>query len=225
MKDLNKKAFGGLLFLVIAMAILLFLTSWTLNYWQAWIFLAIFGGSSLLITLYLMKNDPKLLARRVEAGPTAEKEKSQKIIQSILSVGFIALLVVPGLDHHFHWTAISVQLVIVGDFLVAFGFLIIFFVFKQNTFTSAIIEVDKSQEVISTGFYSFIRHPMYMGAVILFIGMPLSLGSWWGFIVYPLMAPGLISRILNEENFLVKNLKGYSKYKKKVKYRLVPHVW
>jgi hypothetical protein len=104
MKNLNKKAFGGLPGLLVVMTALLFLPAWTLDYWQAWIFLALFGGSALAITLYLMKNDPKLLERRVYAGPTAEKETSQKIIQSITSVGFMAMLVVPALDHRLHWS-------------------------------------------------------------------------------------------------------------------------
>jgi cytochrome bd-type quinol oxidase subunit 2 len=106
MKSLNVKAFGGLLFLLIVMAALLFLPAWTLDYWQGWAFLTVFGASALAITVYLMKKDPKLLERRLQAGPTAEKERSQKIIQTITLIMFIAVLVVPALDHRSHWSAV-----------------------------------------------------------------------------------------------------------------------
>jgi protein-S-isoprenylcysteine O-methyltransferase Ste14 len=135
MKNLNKKAFGGLLFLLLVMALLLFLPAGTIHYWQAWAFLTVFGGSALAITLYLMKRDPKLLERRIHGGPTAEKETSQKIIQSITAVGFIAMLVVPALDHRFGWSAMPSWTAVVGDAIVALGLFIISIVYKENSFT------------------------------------------------------------------------------------------
>jgi protein-S-isoprenylcysteine O-methyltransferase Ste14 len=226
MKDLNKKAFGGLFFLLLVMAVLLFLPAWTLNYWQAWAFLAVFGASALAITLYLMKRDPKLLERRVYAGPTAEKETSQKIIQSITALGFIAMLVLPALDHRFHWwPAMPFFAAVAGDVLVAIGFLIIFFVYKENTFTSATIEVYPEQKVVSSGLYALVRHPMYMGGFVMFVGMILSLGSWWGLVMFALMMPALIWRIFDEEKLLTKDLPGYAEYKNTVRYRLVPFIW
>src|SRR5262249_55084221 len=162
MNSLNTKAFGGLLGLLVVMAMLVFLPAGTLDYWQGWVFLAVFGGAALAITLYLMKNDPKLLARRVRAGPTAEKATSQQIIQSITAIGFTGMVVVPSLDHRFHWSRVPLYAVIAGDALVAFGFLVIFFVYKENTFASATIETYPEQKVISTGLYSLVRHPMYM---------------------------------------------------------------
>jgi hypothetical protein len=135
MANLNTKAFGGFFFLLLVMAALLFLPAWTLDYRQGWAFLAVFGVSALAITLYLMKKDPKLLERRVHAGPTAEKETSQKIIQSITALGFMAMLVLPALDHRFHWwPAVPFFASVAGDVLVAIGFPIIFFVYKENTF-------------------------------------------------------------------------------------------
>ncbi len=225
MKDLNKKSFGGLFFLAVVMFLFLFVPAGTINYWQAWDFLGVFFGSSLWITLYLMKNDPALLEKRVDAGPGAEKEKVQKIIQSIASLGFISMLVVPGLDHRFHWSNIPIPLEIIGSFLVALGFLIIFFVFKQNSYASATIETDSKQKVVSTGLYAIVRHPMYMGALSLFIGMSLSLGSWWDFFVYLLIMPALIWRLLDEEKFLERKLLGYKEYKNKVRFHLIPFVW
>ena len=181
-RDLNRKAFT-VLFLLLIMAALLFFPAWTLNYWQAWAFLAMFGALSFAVTLYLMIKDPKLLARRVYAGPTAEKETSQKIIQTLTSIGFIAILVVSALDHRLAWTRLPFYVSLAGDALVALGFLIILFVYKENTFASATIELAPEQRVISTGLYKLVRHPMYMGAFFLLVGIPLSLGSLWGLFV------------------------------------------
>src|SRR6266851_8151433 len=147
------------------MAALLFILAGTLDYWQAWAFLAVFFVLALAITVYLMKKDPKLLERRVYAGPTAEKEGSQKIIQFITSIGFIAMLAVPALDHRFRWSQMSLYAAVGGDLLVAIGFLIVFLVYKENTFASATIEGAPEQKVISTGLYALVRHPMYMGGL------------------------------------------------------------
>ena len=225
MTGLNRKAFGGLLCVLLVMAALLFIPSWTLDYWQAWVFLAVFAVSALAITLYLMKKDPKLLERRVYAGPTAEKERSQKIIQSITSAGFIAMLVVPALDHRFHWSVMPPYASVAGDVLVAIGFLIVFLVYKENSFASATIELAPEQKVISTGLYSLVRHPMYMGGLFWLVGMSLALGSWWGLLVFFLIVPALIWRILDEEQFLARNLPGYAEYRSQVRYRLIPFVW
>jgi protein-S-isoprenylcysteine O-methyltransferase Ste14 len=225
LKDLNKKAFGSLLFTLLVIAALLFLPAWTLSYWQAWAFLAVFGVSAVAITVYLVKKDPKLLERRVYAGPTAEKVTSQKIIQTITSISFAGILVVSALDHRFAWTPLPPYVSLAGDALVVFGFLIVFLVYKENTFASATIEVAPEQKVISTGPYKLVRHPMYMGALFLLVGIPLSLGSLCGLFAIALMLPALIWRLLNEERFLVKNLPGYSEYRDTVRYRLVPFIW
>jgi protein-S-isoprenylcysteine O-methyltransferase Ste14 len=224
-KNLNKKAFGGLLFLLFVMAMLLFFPARTVRYWQAWVFLAVFGASALAITLYLMKNDPELLERRVSAGPIAEKDWGQKIIQTTASIGFAAILVVSALDHRFAWTPLPLFISLAGNALVLLGFLIVFLVYKENTFASATIELAPEQKVISTGPYKLVRHPMYMGAFLLLVGIPLSLGSRWGLLVIALMMPALIWRIIGEEKFLAKNLPGYPEYQKTVRYRLVPFVW
>ncbi len=225
LKELYKKAAGGLLFLLLVMATLLFIPAWTFSYWQAWAFLAVFGVSAVAITVYLTRKDPKLLERRVHAGPTAEKETSQKIIQTITSISFAGLLVVSALDHRFAWTPLPPYVALAGDALVAFGFVIVFLVYRENTFASATIELAPEQTVISTGPYKLVRHPMYMGALLLLVGIPLSLGSLWGLFAIALMMPALIWRLLNEERFLVKNLAGYSEYQNRVRHRLVPFIW
>jgi len=225
MEDLNKKAFGGLLRLLITLAGLLFLPAWTLDYWQAWIFLAVFSISVLAITVYLMRNDPKLLKRRIHAGSRAEKERSQKIIQFLGTIAFIAVIAFPAIDHRFRWSTVPPYAVVAGDVLVALGLLIIFLVFKENTFTSAVIEVDAEQRVISTGPYALVRHPMYLGAVVMLFGVPLALGSWWGLFAVILLTLVIVWRLLEEEKFLAKNLSGYSAYRNDVRYRLLPFIW
>jgi protein-S-isoprenylcysteine O-methyltransferase Ste14 len=219
------KAFAGLLFVLLVMAALLFIPAGTIHYWQAWTFLAVYFVPSLAITLYLMKKDPKLLARRMSGGPVAEKEPTQKIIMFFASLGFIALIMVPAVDRRFAWSHLPPCLAIAGDLLVLLGWLAIFFVFKENTFTSATIELSPDQKVISTGPYALVRHPMYAGALVMFLGIPIALGSWLGLLVLVAMIPALIWRLLDEEKFLARNLPGYVEYEKKVRYRLIPLIW
>jgi hypothetical protein len=176
--DLNKKAIGGLLFLLIVVAALLFVPAGTIHYWQAWIFLAVFAVSVFGLTLDLMKNDPELLQRRMHSGPRAERRKSQKIIQSISTIATITVIVFSVIDHRLGWSAVPPYVAIAGDGLVALGFLMILFVFRQNTFAASIIEVVPEQKVVSTGLYAIVRHPMYAGILVSFLGVPLALGSW-----------------------------------------------
>ena len=225
LKNLYTKTLLSLVALAVVMGLLLFVPTGTIQYWQAWVYLAIFTGASLLISVYLMKRDPALLQRRMRGGPTAEKEPIQKIIMLFASIGFVGLLVVPALDHRFGWSAVHRYVVIAGDVLVALGFYFIFLVYKENTFTSATIEVAENQKVISTGPYSLVRHPMYASALLYLIGTPLALGSYWGLLALVFMMPFLIWRLVDEEKFLAKNLPGYMEYQKNVQHRLVPHVW
>jgi protein-S-isoprenylcysteine O-methyltransferase Ste14 len=225
MTVLNMKAFGSLLILFLVMAALLFALAGTLDYWQAWTFLAIYFASSLVITLYLVKKDPELLRRRMRGGPTAEKETVQKIIMSFTSLGFIGLLVIPALDRRLAWSQMPPFAVLAGDVLVVLGWLAIFFVFRENTFSSATIELAPDQRVISTGPYALVRHPMYAGALVMLLGMPIALGSKWGVLVTVAVTPMLIWRLLDEEKFLAKNLPGYAEYQSRVRHRLVPLVW
>ena len=225
MTGLNIRAIGWLLVLLVVMGAVLFVSAWTFNYWQAWVFLSVFGLSSLAVTVYLMKNDPKLLERRMHGGPTAEKELSQKIIMSAASIGFAAILIVPALGHRWHWSAVPPYAVIAGNILIVLGWTIILFVFRENTFTSATIEVVADQRVVSTGPYAVVRHPMYSGSLLYFLGIPIALGSWWGLLVGILMMPVFVLRLFDEEKLLARNLPGYSEYMDRVKYRLVPFVW
>lgn len=225
MNSLNVKAIGGTLAVIIAMGVLIFLPAWTLDYWQAWTLLAVYGVSGLVIIVYLMKKDRALLERRMFGGPTAEQRPAQKITMSISSLGFVALFVVPALDHRFGWSSIPPSVAIAGDVLVVLGLIFVFFVFKENSFTAATIQVADDQKVISTGPYALLRHPMYTGSLLYMLGMPIALGSWWGVLVIVLMLPASLWRIFDEEALLKKGLPGYTEYTQKVKYRLVPFVW
>jgi protein-S-isoprenylcysteine O-methyltransferase Ste14 len=225
MNSLNRKAFRGLLILFLVMAVLLFVLAGTLDYWQAWLFLIVYFAASLAITLYLMKHDPQLLARRMSGGPTAEKEPAQKIIMWFASLGFIGLLAIPALDHRFGWSHMRPAVAVAGDALMAAGWLAIYFVFKENTFTSATIELAPDQKVISTGPYALVRHPMYGGALFMLLGIPIALGSWWGVLVLVAIMPALVWRLLDEQRFLAKNLPGYIAYQNTVRFRLIPLVW
>ncbi len=225
MNTLKIKSFGGLLFLLLVMAALLFIPAWTLDYWQAWTFLAVYFAWSLAVTLYLMKKDPRLLERRMRGGPTAEKETTQKVIMFFILLGFIGLIVLPALDHRFAWSHMPPSVALAGDVFVVLGWLAIFFVFKENTHSSATIELAPDQKVISTGPYALVRHPMYAGAFIMLLGIPIALGSWWGILVVVAMMPALLWRLFDEEKFLARNLQGYKAYQNKVRYRLIPLVW
>jgi protein-S-isoprenylcysteine O-methyltransferase Ste14 len=207
------------------MCALLFGTAGTTQYWQAWVYLSIFLGASVLTTRDLMKRDPALLARRMRGGPMFEKERTQQIIMVFASLGFIALLVVPALDHRFGWTAVPVWVVGLGDALVAIGFYFIFLVYRENSFTAATIEVAAGQTVITTGPYAIVRHPMYASGLLYVLGTPLALASYWGFVPLAAMAPFLLWRLLDEERMLTRNLPGYAEYRQRVRHRLVPMVW
>jgi protein-S-isoprenylcysteine O-methyltransferase Ste14 len=225
MNNLHNKAWIALLLLFLAMAALLFIPPWTLDYWQAWAFLAVYFAASTAITLYLMKKDPQLLARRMSGGPAAEKLPAQRIIMSLTSLGFIGLLVIPALDRRFGWSHMPPWVALAGDVLVGLGFLGVFFVFRENSFTSATIELAPDQKVISTGPYALVRHPMYAAALVMLLGIPIALGSMWGVLIIVAIMPALIWRLLDEEKFLAESLPGYREYQSRVRYRLIPRVW
>ena len=223
--NLATKASLGLLNLIVVLGVLLFVPAWSLDYWEAWIFLLVFGISVFAITLYFLRKDPKLIESRVQVGPVAEQEKRQKIIQSLAGTFFILPFIIASLDHRFGWSTVATPLVILGDILVALGLYIVFLVFRENTYTSATIEVQEEQKVISSGPYGLVRHPMYAGAFIMLLGTPLALGSWWAYIFIFLLFAAIIWRLLVEEKFLAKNLPGYASYRQRVRYRLIPFVW
>ena len=223
--SLNTQAWVALVSLAVVMGLLLFVPAGTVTYWQAWIYLAVFIGASALTTIDLMRRDPALLARRMRGGPTAEKRPAQRAIMLVASTGFIALLVVPALDHRFGWSHVPVWVVITGDVLVVVGFALIARVYRENTYTSSTIQIAKDQTVVSTGPYAIVRHPMYASGALYLFGTPIALGSYWDLLAVAAMIPFLIWRIIDEERLLTTELPGYTDYQQRVPYRLVPFVW
>jgi protein-S-isoprenylcysteine O-methyltransferase Ste14 len=225
MPSLYFRAFRSSVLGALIVGALLFLTAGTLKYWQAWVFMAVFMSASIVITVYLAIRDPKLLERRMRAGPTAEREKTQKVIMFFAMLGFIGLLVLPAFDRRFGWSAVPPYACLIGDWLVAISFVFVFRVLKVNSYSASTIQVAEHQKVVSTGPYALIRHPMYAGSLPMVVGTPLALGSWWGLGALILFIPALLWRLLDEEKYLKKNLPGYTEYTRKVQYRLVPRLW
>ncbi|MCX6732707.1 MAG: isoprenylcysteine carboxylmethyltransferase family protein [Candidatus Roizmanbacteria bacterium] len=225
MDSLTRRTYVSVIGTLIFVWIFLFIPAWSLSFWQAWIYWGAFSIPVIVISLYFLKKNPVFMESRLKAGPTAEKELAQKIIQFFLSLFFIALLVIPGFDYRLHWSFVPIQLVIGGDILVLLGFWAVHMVFNENTFASATIQIHNKQKVISTGLYKYVRHPMYAGAGILIIGTPLALGSYWAFLPVLGMGVGVVFRLLHEERYLLQHLPGYKKYCEKVKHHLIPFVW
>jgi protein-S-isoprenylcysteine O-methyltransferase Ste14 len=178
-----------------------------------------------VVSVWLIRHDPALLERRMRGGPFAERERSQKIIMTITSLGFLGLLVVPGLDRRFGWSQMPNAVAILGDLLLLAGWGGILAVFRANSYAAATIQVAQGQTVISTGPYGIVRHPMYAAALLMLLGIPIALGSWWGVLVWAAVLPALAWRLIDEERVLVRDLGGYADYQRKVPWRLIPHVW
>jgi protein-S-isoprenylcysteine O-methyltransferase Ste14 len=225
MATLKVRAWLSLAALAAVMGLLLFGSAGTLRYAQAWLYLLLFFGLSAAITLDLMHRDPALLERRMKGSPTAERRPLQRGIMLGASLGFISLLVVPALDFRFHWSVVPLGGVVLGDVLFVLGFGFIGRVYRENTFTSATIEVTEGQRVIQTGPYAVVRHPMYASASLYLWGTPLALGSYWGLLGLAIMMPFLVWRLLDEERLLARELPGYTDYQARVRYRLVPFLW
>jgi len=219
------KTLASLAALILVMGAIIFAAAGTTDYWQAWLFLACYFAASLVVSFWLARNDTALLERRMRGGPFAEGERSQKIIMAITSLGFVALLVVPGLDRRFGWSSMPGSVAILGDLLLLLGWLGILAVFRANSYAAATIQVTSGQTVISIGPYALVRHPMYAAALVMLLGIPVALGSWWGALVLVALVPALGWRLIDEERLLLRDLDGYAEYRRKVRWRLIPHIW
>jgi protein-S-isoprenylcysteine O-methyltransferase Ste14 len=206
-------------------ALLLFWPAGTTHYWQGWAFLAVFALSTWIPTVYLMRTNPAALERRLQAGPTAETRPLQRVLITVIFIAFPAAFVVGGLDHRFHWSQMPAPVSVIGDVLVAIGLGLAMLVIIQNSYAAANVRVEAGQQLVSTGLYGLVRHPMYTGNVVLMLGVPLALGSYWGLF---LLIPGMLVlalRIRDEEKLLTHELSGYRDYTQRVHYRLLPYVW
>lgn len=207
------------------MLALIFIPAGTLRYWQGWACMTVFVACSATYTIFLAKHDPALLKRRTEAGIAYEKEFAQKVAMALFYVACLAVVVMAPLDVRFGWSIVPWQVAIFGDALIAFAFYIFYLVSIVNSYAAANVRVEAGQGVVSTGVYRFVRHPMYVGALFLFVGTPLALGSWWALLSFPVLIAVLVLRIRNEEKVLMRDLPGYADYMHKVRYRLIPGAW
>jgi protein-S-isoprenylcysteine O-methyltransferase Ste14 len=210
---------------LVCFMLLLFLPAGTLNYWQGWAFLGVFAMVSLVPTLYLGRVDPATVERRMHAGPAAETRVVQKAVVAGIVLSFIGMLVVAGLDRRFGWSSVPAGVSVQGLIMVAIGLGTAMLVVFQNRYAAANIVVEKDQPLVTTGLYGIVRHPMYSGSVIMMIGMPLGLGSYWALLVAIAALVLLVIRIVDEEKILTQELTGYRDYMQKVQYRLLPLAW
>lgn len=208
--------------ITLALMVMLFLPAGNLFFWEAWVYLAILIIPMLFVLAYLLKNNPGLLARRMRFR---EKEASQKRIVTFSFIPFLLAFILPGLDQRFGWSKTPLAVIVLAEIIVLTGYGIIFLVFRENQYASRIIEVEKGQTVIQSGPYAIIRHPMYLGSMLLYVFSPLALGSLWALIPGAMIIPVLVVRILDEEKILTRDLKGYPEYMQKTRYRLIPGIW
>lgn len=209
---------------VIALGVVLFLSAGTVNYWQAWVFVILFMALVTQQGIYLAIKDPELLERRKRVAAQGEStEQKALIIFGLLTNA--CLLLFSALDHRFGWSQMPAFVSVAGDALLVFSFFLYYLVFRENSYVASSIKTFEGQKVISTGPYALVRHPKYVGDIILVGGIPLALGSWWGLAFIVLVVPALAWRILDEEKLLKKDLPGYVEYTQKIQYRLVPYLW
>lgn len=206
----------------ILLAALLFVSAGSLSYWNAWLYMGALLIPMMFALVYLIVRDPVLLDKRMRIR---EKEEKQKKYVKVSLVFFVLSFCIPGLDYRFGWSSVPVWLVALATVLVLIGYVMFMVVMVQNTYASRIIEIQENQKLIDTGLYSFVRHPMYLAASILYIASPLVLGSFYG-IVPMLFLPFLLAyRIRNEEEVLKVGLIGYKEYIRRVKFRMIPYLW
>jgi protein-S-isoprenylcysteine O-methyltransferase Ste14 len=207
---------------IILVGALLFIPAQTLNYWNAWLFMGILFIPMFIAGIILMIKNPKLLKKRLNAK---EKENEQKEVILYSGLMFLSGFIIAGLNYKYNWIKLPNIIVIISTILFLIAYILYAEVLRENTYLSRTIEVEKNQKVIDKGLYKIVRHPMYSITIILFLTIPLILGSIISFIIFLIYPIIIIKRIKNEEKILEKNLKGYTEYKKKVKYKVIPFVW
>ena len=207
---------------VVFFCLLFFAPAGTFAYWQAWAYMGVVLIPMLFVLVYMLRSAPELLARRLQMR---ERERTQQGVIGFGIVFLIGAFLLPGFDRRWGWSSMPWWVVVAADLLVLLGYAMIFRVFRENRYTSRTVQVEQGQQVISTGPYARVRHPMYVGVLVFYLASPIALGSWWAFLPAAVIIPILVVRILNEEQVLERDLPGYKEYKQKVRYRLVPGIW
>lgn len=209
------------IFMAILMLVI-FAISGSSAYWQAWMYFLTLLVPMVLVLIYLMIYDPGLLLRRLQFH---EKEAPQKLIIKLGTLTYIFIYLIPALDQRLGWTDVPALVSMVADIFVLLGYGTFVWVMRVNSYAARTVEVVDGQELISTGLYAVVRHPMYVGNILMYIATPIALASWWGLVpVLPFIAI-MVYRIRNEEQVLMRDLAGYDAYMQKVRYRLIPGIW
>lgn len=223
--QIKKKAVIYILLSFLSMMALFFIPAGTLDYWEAWVFMAVLFSAMMVVLFYLLRHDPELLARRLKLGSKEETPEFKGLWNLFLAI-LMALFILPGLDRRFGWSDMPAGVVLLGDGGVLAGYAFFFRTLKENSYASRVIEVAEGQKVIDTGPYRWVRHPMYTSIIIIYLAALLALGSWPAVALMAVFLPCLMGyRIKIEEKVLLRDLPGYGAYMKKVKWRLVPYLW
>jgi protein-S-isoprenylcysteine O-methyltransferase Ste14 len=202
--------------------LLLFLPAGSVRFWEAWLYCGVLFIPMLFVVRYFVKTDPALLERRLK---WKEEEPEQRTLIKLATGIFFIGFILPGFDYRYQWSAVPVALVLVSNTLVFLGYLLFFLVLRENSYASRVIEVEQGQKVITTGPYAVVRHPLYLGVLVMLLFTPLALGSVWALLPFLLLVPIVVFRIIKEEEVLLRELPGYQKYCQQTRYRLVPFVW
>ena len=220
-KDLFIQGIVKFLLGVLIVGVLLFVPG-TLEYWNGWLFIGLLFIPMFVAGIVLMIKNPELLQKRLN---TKEKENEQKTVIAISGLMFLSGFIVAGLNYRFNWIELPNTVVVIASVLFIISYILYGEVLRENTYLSRTIEVQENQKVIDTGLYGIVRHPMYAATIIMFLTIPLVLGSIISFVIFLIYPIVIAKRIKNEEDLLEKELEGYSDYKKKVKYKVIPFVW
>ena len=213
---------GRLAGAALGLAALFFGTAGTLYYWEAWVYLVVLFLPTGLILVYLARNDPALLERRLRKR---ESRARQQVALTVAMLVILLAFVLPGLDRRFGWSNVSPVVVLLADVVFLMGYGQFFLVLRENSFASRVVEVEAGQKVVTTGPYRVVRHPMYVAIIVVYLASPLALGSIWAVLPALLLPIVLVERIRDEERLLTDSLPGYKEYQSTTKYRIIPGLW
>ena len=207
---------------LVMVALLIFLPAGTVNFAKGWLFMGLLFVPMLIAGFVMLFKSPEFLAKRLDVK---EKQSTQKGVIAVSGLMFIAGFVVAGLDYRFGWSQMPAPVTVIASVLFLIAYALYAEVMRENAYLSRTIKVEEGQTVVDTGLYGIVRHPMYMASILLFLMMPIVLGSWYALIVFAVYPAVIVVRLKDEEELLTRELSGYAEYKKKVKYRILPFIW
>ena len=207
---------------LVMVALLIFLPAGTVNFSKGWLLMGLLFGPMLIAGFVMLFKSPEFLAKRLDVK---EKQSTQKGVIAVSGLMFIAGFVVAGLDYQFGWSQMPAPVTVIASVLFLIAYALYAEVMRENAYLSRTIKVEEGQTVVDTGLYGIVRHPMYMASILLFLMMPIVLGSWYALIVFAIYPAVIVVRLKDEEELLTRELSGYAEYKKKVKYRILPFIW